>query len=146
MTRINNEALNEAMVPLKTTNPFPSVSTKENTTKQVYFAFAGNEDRFGTKFGIECENGYPLLDEDSDLALAKADYSTNVPRYYVKVNSNGFFADPHSLFGDNAKQAKIRGRNTVEYKLVKEESFLHYIQFLKTMNRQQLRQAERTIQ
>ena len=146
MLRIQRDDLEEATVQLKTPPSFLSASQNGKPTSVVYFTIKGKEDRFGTKLGEECEEGYPLLDEDSDDAYAKADYTKRTPKYFVKVGNTGFFIDPHGLFKEDRRQAKIRGKNKIEYRAVNESSFLYYIQFLKTLNKQHLRQAMREMQ
>lgn len=145
MLRIQKDDLKDTVVQLKTPHIFSSASNKK-PLPTVYFTIKGKQSHFGTRFGEECEDGYPLLEEDSDLAYAKADYAKKIPLYYVKVGSTGFFVDPNGLFEEDAKQARRMGKNKIEYRKVSESSFLLYIQFLKTMNKQYLRRAMREIQ
>ena len=144
MTRLNKDDVLKSVINLTThkqvNNPTPSSSALPNSpnSKIVYFTYIGKQDYLGTKFGEECEEGYPLLENETSVAYAKSDYTQNMPHHYVKVDGFGFLFDPQGMVSGS-----IGRRETMKWIAVSDEAFLHYIQFLKTRNRHHLRAAEK---
>jgi hypothetical protein len=145
MQRISRKDVEDSMVPLKATTFSSVLSVQPDTDKPtsiVCFTYKNKHDYLGTKFGIESENGYPILENESSLAYAKANYTHNVPLFFVKTDEQGFFYDPNGM---HSSKIGRKGEN-MKWLSVTEESFMYYIQFLKTTNKQYLRLAMKEMQ
>ncbi len=144
LQRISRQDVTDSIVSLEKNTTFSSAlhSSTDKPIPIVYFTYKDKQDYLGTKFGVQCEEGYPVVENDCDIAYAKVNYANNVPIYFVKVDEFGFFYDPHGMHS-----AKIgrKGQN-LKWLSVKEDSFMYYIQFLKTTNKQYLRLAMRESQ
>lgn len=92
------------------------------------------------------------IDIASPVCVCKQTTAQGMPtRFWVKASTTGHDCgrllnpqDPMFEAPSARGLAKILGRSTYEFKSVTEESFLHYVKFLKTKNVTHLRHAEWT--
>ena len=87
-----------------------------------------------------------VIDEANKECYAK-ESGEQAKTYYIRVNRRDGLFDPNDIYGAGYATAKIKGTVVEQYPFIKvsKETFDLYILFLKTGNRNQLLQANRTL-
>lgn len=102
--------------------------------------------------------GYPVLQskvldskvtlaQDRDLACAMSISrpSQPEPEYYIKGKGDGRFVDPNSIDQDGRNNKTRLGLPELQWRRVNRNSFISYLEFLRTKNRAYLVNAEREV-
>lgn len=116
-------------------------------TKKQIDAVAGDE--FYTIYGDQDffdENNNPRLSNDNDKTLAKKVFTENKAKYLVKLDTNGKFFDPTNILAkDSGSKNNFLSRTCKQpkFKPVSQETFVLYLNFLKTKNLSWLYNANR---
>jgi len=154
-SRIREEELDTAIWRPKDNAPIDEVGV----TQVLVFTLLGKEDYRVDEYGNDQEDGFPLLAdaedehgdevsaEDQEAAYAKSIQNGNVVKYYTRRGHDGKLFNPIGMYEENrhSKTKHVGIGEIWTFKEVNRTVFLHYLNFLKTINVAWLTTAQREL-
>lgn len=112
---------------------------KTYKTQTYYYCLIGNEDNLD-------QNGFPVVNKDSKLVLAKRiDQTDASPQYYIKISHQNKLFNPLDSGLEDRSYSIVDNvcRPSDKFKSVNSNVFNMYLKFLSSKNTTWLNKAER---